>query len=142
MRGCCSRPHLGFLPLDVRTQHDRKQLHTRDYADNAEEVYVNSLFVGNDGPVNSTDYVQTYEWRTVVDYDLTAYLQAGVNQLDFIVRNYALNGGTQTSNPTGLIYDATVEYQYDGNEETAWGDGCDGTSFEGNNWGTYFMYTP
>jgi len=25
-------------------------------------------------------------------------------------------------------------------EETAWGDGCDGTSFPGENWATYFMY--
>ncbi|MHC4754271.1 MAG: hypothetical protein ACYTBP_03930 [Planctomycetota bacterium] len=26
-------------------------------------------------------------------------------------------------------------------EETAWGDGCEGTSFPGKNWATYFIYT-
>jgi hypothetical protein len=26
-------------------------------------------------------------------------------------------------------------------EETAWGDGCEGTSFLGKNWATYFIYT-
>jgi hypothetical protein len=59
----------------------------------------------------------------------------GLNTLDFIVRNYAQSGGTQTSNPTGLIYKAEVEYY--AREETAWGDGFD---FDGKNWATYFTY--
>jgi hypothetical protein len=109
-------------------------------ADNAEEVYLNSTFVGNDGPVDDTGYRDTYEWRTEIDYDLTPYLNAGTNELEFIVRNYAQSGGTDQSNPTGLIYEVNINYDYDGSSETAWGDGCEGTSFPGHNWGTYFMF--
>ena len=107
-------------------------------ADNAEEVYLNGGLVGSDGEVQGA-WVDNREWDTVLEYNLVTYLQPGVNQLDFIVRNYP-GSSNPYSNPTGLIYEVTVDFQYDGNEETAWGDGCEGTSFPGNNWGTYFMF--
>jgi hypothetical protein len=109
-------------------------------ADNAEEVYLNGMLVGNDGPVSDTAYRATWEWATELIDDLAGALNPGVNQLDFIVRNYAQSDGTAASNPTGLIYDVSVVYDYYDHEETAWGDGCEGTSFPGNNWGTYFTY--
>jgi hypothetical protein len=107
-------------------------------ADNAEEVYLNGSLAGSDGELQDP-YQDDYEWNTILNYDLTSWLTPGVNEFDFIVRNYP-GTNSPTGNPTGLIYDVNIEYQYDGNAETAWGDGCEGTSFPGKNWGTYFMY--
>jgi len=47
--------------------------------------------------------------------------------------------GNDYNNPGGLIYEAEINYYVDG--ETAWGDGCEGISFPGKNWATYFSYT-
>lgn len=99
-----------------------------------------SVTPSEDGPVASSDPRSTYEWQTLVSYDITPYLTTGPNELDFIVRNYALAGGTATSNPTGVTYRVDISYAFDGHEETAWGDGCEGISFDGKSWGTYFVY--
>jgi hypothetical protein len=49
-----------------------------------------------------------WEWQSVETYAVNP--KPGVNSLDFIVRNDATPGGTQTSNPTGLLYKATADY--------------------------------
>lgn len=108
-------------------------------SDNAEAVYLNGEFIGSDGEVQGV-FEDDWEWQTIVDYlDDGTNLLPGQNDLEFIVRNYAQPGGNATSNPTGLIYCVEVNY-YEGGD-TAWGDGCIGTSFSGSNWGTYFIYT-
>jgi hypothetical protein len=77
-------------------------------SDNAEEFYLNGDFVGSDGEVQGP-FVDDYEWNTVIFYPVSP--QPGENTLDFIVRNYAQSGGTPSSNPTGLIYALTVDYE-------------------------------
>ncbi|HIH97277.1 MAG TPA: hypothetical protein HA348_07395 [Thermoplasmata archaeon] len=107
--------------------------------DNAEEVYLNGEFVGSDGEVQGS-FIDNHEWKTIVDYDIAP--QPGVNHLDIITRNYGV-GGSSTSNPTGLIYQATVNYYP---EETAWAVNGEGLGFlgslpfSGKNWATYFTY--
>lgn len=78
-------------------------------SDNAEAAYLNGAQVGMDGEVWG-DFVDNQEWQTVLTYDLTGNLQAGSNVLEIIVRNYAMQGGTPTTNPTGLIYSAEITY--------------------------------
>lgn len=77
-------------------------------SDNAEEVYFNGAYVGSDGEVQGP-FVDDREWSTIIDYPI--YPQPGTNALDFIVRNYGMTQGTPTSNPTGLIYKATINYE-------------------------------
>lgn len=75
-------------------------------SDNAEEVYVNGSLVGSDGEVQGlTD--NGPDWLTNKNY----YYEATADTLvfDFIVRNYA-GATTSTSNPTGLIFSAIVNY--------------------------------
>lgn len=100
-------------------------------ADNAEEVYFNDVLVGSDGEVQGP-FDDDYEWSTIVGYPVEPI--PGVNNLDFIVRNYYQAGGVPESNPSGLVYAACFEaYQ----EETAWGAG---SRFNDKNWATYFNY--
>jgi hypothetical protein len=95
--------------------------------DNAEQVWVNGQFIGQNGT-----------WPTITLYDMLP-VTPGMNQLDFIVENY--NGSADWfANPTGLIFDGLITYNYYLYEETAWGDGCDGAGFEGRNWATYFTF--
>ena len=102
-------------------------------SDNAEEVYLNDSFVGVDGEVYGS-FVDNHEWSTIIRYGVSP--QPGANELEVMVRNYGLSGGTENSNPTGLIY--RMDYEYTPLEcETAWGAGFD---FEGKNWATYFTY--
>ncbi len=65
-------------------------------ADDAEELYFNGTFVGQDG-----------SWGSIIDYPITPH--PVLNSFDFIVRNYG--GGSAQSNPTGLIYKVTVDYE-------------------------------
>jgi len=101
-------------------------------SDNAEEFYFNGALIGSDGEVQGP-FTDNHEWNTIINYGIDP--EKGTNTLDFIVRNYGV-AGTPTTNPTGLIYRAEIEY-YDV-EETAWGDG---TEFPGKNWATYITYT-
>lgn len=101
-------------------------------ADNAEEVYLNGVFVGSDGEVQGP-YVDNSEWGTVLDYGIAPVM--GTNTLDFIVRNYPGSSNPE-ANPTGLIYEVEVEYLARG--EIAWGNGTD---FGGKQWGMWFNYT-
>jgi hypothetical protein len=78
-------------------------------SDNAEIVYLNGSEVGSDGEVYGP-FVDDHEWATVLTYDLTSHLQAGTNTLVTVVRNYYQSGGSTTSNPTGLIYEAVITY--------------------------------
>ncbi len=77
-------------------------------SDNAEEFYLNGVLVGSDGEVQGP-FIDDSEWNTIINYSISP--QPGVNTLDFIVRNYAMPGGGPTSNPTGLIYRTTVDYE-------------------------------
>lgn len=79
-------------------------------SDNAEEFYFNGLFVGSDGDVQGPSF-GGFEWNTIKDYPIT--LLPGDNTIDFIVRNYGYDPATATpySNPTGLIYSATITYE-------------------------------
>lgn len=75
-------------------------------SDNAEEVYVNGSLVGSDGEVQGlTD--NGSDWLTFKDYYYEA--TGGTLTFDFIVRNYPGGSGPQT-NPTGLIFSATINY--------------------------------
>jgi len=107
-------------------------------ADNAEEVYLNSILIGSDGEVYGP-FVDNQEWNTIETFsDLN--LLPGTNTLEVMVRNYAWLGGPE-ANPTGLIYKMDYQYQIVERElqtETAW---ADGTGFTGKNWATYFTYT-
>lgn len=98
-------------------------------SDNAEEFYLNGLIIGTDGEVQVTP-IDNHEWQTILTYGIEP--QAGLNKLDFIVRNYPGSSDPE-SNPTGLIYEAEICYA---TGETAWGNG---DPF-GNNWATYFEY--
>ncbi|MFX0054888.1 MAG: hypothetical protein ACFFAX_12585 [Promethearchaeota archaeon] len=102
-------------------------------SDNAEEVYFNGEMVGYDGEVQGA-FEDDHEWATILEYPVEPV--PGVNNLDFIVRNYYQAGGTQASNPTGLIYKVCFNaYQV----ETAWGAGQEFNIDK--NWATYFKYT-
>ncbi|MHA2042302.1 MAG: hypothetical protein ACW975_10600, partial [Candidatus Thorarchaeota archaeon] len=101
-------------------------------SDNAEEFYFNGDLVGTDGEVQGP-FTDDHEWNTIVEYPVMPV--PGMNSMDFIVRNYPQAGGSETSNPTGLIYKACFDSY---REETAWGAGAD---FAGKNWATYFQYT-
>lgn len=78
-------------------------------SDNAEVVYLNGGEVGIDGTVYGA-HSNTYEWQTVKTYDIDSFLEPGTNTLEIVVRNYSQSGGTSTSNPTGLIYQADITY--------------------------------
>lgn len=81
-------------------------------SDNAEEAYFNGALLGVDGVVDGpADH--GYWWSTVLDYPLNPV--PGTNTFDFIVRNYIprpnlIPRATPESNPTGIIYRATVDY--------------------------------
>jgi len=106
-------------------------------SDNAEEVYFNEMLVGSDGEVQGP-FVDDLEWGTTVEYSIIP--QPGLNTLDFIVRNYAQAGGSTISNPTGLIYKATVTYYLEESAWAAYGEEPGEIPFPGNNWATYFTY--
>jgi len=102
-------------------------------SDNAEEFYFNDALIWTDGEVQ-VDYYDNAEWRTVLTHSVTA--QAGVNTLDFVVRNYApyypdrygsYSGGTYDKNPAGLIFKATVDYEL---PEIVWQPPLTNDSFE------------
>jgi hypothetical protein len=76
-------------------------------SDNAEAFYFNGTYVGSDGEVDGT-FQDDHEWSTILSYTIDP--QPGLNTLDFIVRNYLKEGGTTESNPTGLLYKATITY--------------------------------
>jgi hypothetical protein len=77
-------------------------------ADNAEEVYVNGVFVGSDGEIQGP-FVDNFEWSTIQSYP---YQIAAANTVtfDIIVRNYAV-APESTKNPTGLIYSISLSYK-------------------------------
>jgi hypothetical protein len=76
-------------------------------SDNAEELYLNGELVGTDGEVKGAA-VDDNAWSTVLSYPVA--LEPGENSLDFVVRDYGLEGGTPETNPTGLIYSVTYNY--------------------------------
>lgn len=78
-------------------------------SDNAEEAYLNGTWLGTDGEVQGTAS-DNQEWSTVVTWDLTPYLQPGLNSLEFISRNYAMEGGICSSNPAAFTFKAEVNY--------------------------------
>jgi len=85
------------------------------------------------------DYVTAHGWQSVESYfDFADDLQLGINTLLFQTANEQMDGGTQYSNPGGLIYEGQVCYTVVDQEETAWGAGF--RFVEPGNWATYFNY--
>jgi hypothetical protein len=119
--------------------------------DNAQLVYLNDLYVGEDTYAPGTkiygDPVPPsgpyHGWSSVESWDVSSELIAGNNELWTMTRNYAWSGGP-TANPTGLIYKLCYEYDIPDTviaTETAWGY-CEtnGGDFPGANWATYMTY--
>ncbi len=84
--------------------------------DNTEEAYLNGVLIGSDGETQGA-FVDNHEWDTVLSYNLTG-LHPGTNTLQFIVRNYELEGSNSESNPTGLLYKTDITYDIDPECET------------------------
>jgi len=78
-------------------------------ADNAERVWLNGTIIGEDGEVEGP-FTDNAEWGTIVSYAINPLIIGQTNSLDFIVRNYAMAGGTAETNPTGLIFKAEITY--------------------------------
>jgi len=117
--------------------------------DNAEEVYLNTVFVGDGSPAvvygDSPPSGPAHGWSSVEGpWDVSSQLQAGTNNLWTMTRNYGWPGG-ELANPTALIY--KLCYSYDiVTTETAWGgwgDFPDITNvipFDEPNWSNYIEY--
>lgn len=130
-------------------------------ADNGHEAWVNGTMTASNGLAGAwkasdlgASFVLVQGWQDVQESDLAGLLSSGSNQFVFWAANEYMNAddaddssaGTISSNPGGLIYEASITYRAP--EETAW---CDGTEFEfdgrgkargGGNWGMYCDYTP
>ena len=115
--------------------------------DNAEQAYINSIFVGEDE--NAMVYGESIKdvyppsgdahgWSTLEGpWDISSLLKPGNNELWTMTRNYAWSSDSYT-NPTGLTYKLCYQYDLVTEKETAWGGEVD---FPGKNWATYFTYT-
>jgi hypothetical protein len=81
-------------------------------ADNGYQVYSNGVLIGQDG---RTDYwnqnPDLQEWATVLDHSLTGNLVTGSNEILIKAYNYAMPGGTPTSNPAALVFKIDVNYE-------------------------------
>ena len=74
-------------------------------ADNAAEAYLNGNTISS---TPEATYGASSDASTYATVYTTSFLPtAGTNTLDFVVRNL---GGNYSSNPTGLLYQATVNY--------------------------------
>lgn len=76
-------------------------------ADNAYRLYINGAFLGADGAL-SRDGPDFQEWQTIEAFNFIP--QLGTNEILIKAVNY-LDTGTATSNPSGLIFKATVSYR-------------------------------
>jgi hypothetical protein len=65
-------------------------------ADNTFSIKLNDQLVGQD--------FTEFNYQAKQTFDLTPYLQSGVNTLVIESTNLPLNGGTPTSNPAGIIF--------------------------------------
>jgi len=89
-------------------------------------------------------YVDTSNWDSVEEYDVSSLLTSGTNTLAIYAANEYFNTddygnpweGTASNNPAGLIFALCIDYC--DRSETAWGAGL---AFPGKNWATYFTYT-
>jgi hypothetical protein len=114
-------------------------------ADNAQRVWFNNSVLsplsGNQGAVEGM-CSDTHQWNSIETYKFTPV--AGTNTLAFVWRNFGLGPlcglqYSQSADPTGLIYKATIGYYSPTNHgETGWAAGI---GFEGSNWAT-FMEVP
>lgn len=118
-------------------------------ADNAQRVWLNNTTLspssGSQGMVEGM-CTDTHQWNSIDTYEFTPV--AGTNTLAFVWRNFGLGAlcglqYSQTSDPTGLIYKATISYYSPTNHnETGWAAGTGsnevGYPFWGSNWATYF----
>ena len=78
-------------------------------ADNAVAVYLNGIEVASTVSVYGAQPVSTtYTFQSFFGVDLSSYLHNGVNELEFVLRNW--QNPVDAANPTGLIYSGTVEY--------------------------------
>ncbi|MFW9772026.1 MAG: hypothetical protein ACFFEO_07665 [Candidatus Thorarchaeota archaeon] len=104
--------------------------------DNSYKLWVNEIDVGGDGTMHK-DGPGSHEWETIETYDISDKLVSGENNISIRALNY-FGSGSSSSNPAGLIFKASICYDYIDMEESAWGAGFD---FPGKNWATYFTYT-
>ena len=95
--------------------------------DNGYEVYLNGTLIGSaqvqdydpgSGTIDWEDsdltqnWVDTNNWQSVENYlDVSLDLQSGANSLVILTANEQLSGGTQSSNPGGLIFEMDIEYE-------------------------------
>jgi len=114
--------------------------------DNGYEFLVNGVSQGSaqlGAGWRSSDLTESYVtsdgWQSVESYSgFAGNLKLGTNTLLFQTANEQMSGGTQDSNPGGLIYEGQVCYTVVDQEETAWGFG---TRFvDQGNWATFFTY--
>lgn len=115
--------------------------------DNAEDVYLNGVKVGDGSPAvvygASPPSGPAHGWSSV-EGPWNVTLVAGNNSLWTMTRNYGWPGGVN-ANPTAYIY--KLSYSYDIPPivlatETAWGaTAINTTAFAGKNWATHFLYT-
>jgi len=89
--------------------------------DNGYEVYVNGTLAGSAQVYNydGTDwqdsdltesYVNSQGWNSPETYDVSALLQGGTNFLEIQTANEQMTGGTEESNPGGLIFQLPYEF--------------------------------
>jgi hypothetical protein len=136
--------------------------------DNGYEAFVDTDSVGSaqvSGDWKTSDlfqsFVNTSDWQSVEEYDVSMYLQSGENVLTIDAVNEHLDDDDPPNpdifavpragvtpegwNPGACIFALEIE---SAREETAWGDGCEGHQFnesanekQKRNWATYFTYT-
>ncbi len=97
-------------------------------ADNAVAVYLNGTMIGSTN--TSGDEVYASASSSVASnfsqvFTVPFTPTTGSNSLQFVLRNW---GGDYTSNPTGLLYKATVNYCMPGNGDGGGGGGGNGSS--------------
>jgi len=73
-------------------------------SDNSYIVWINGILVGQDASENNFSSIGQDQYTTTV----VAALQSGANTIKIEVKNWALGGGTQYTNPAGLLYKLVV----------------------------------
>lgn len=73
-------------------------------SDNSYKVWINGTLVGEDASENNFSSTGQDQYTTTV----VSALQSGANTIKVEVKNWALGGGTPTTNPAGLLYKLVV----------------------------------
>ncbi len=70
-------------------------------ADNGYVLKVNNVQVDD-------KFAYEFNYNTTTHYDLSSYVVSGANTLEVTIKNFALAGSSEYTNPAGLLYKATV----------------------------------